>query len=96
MNPKALTEKDGYSYLTNKEAEMLDSEVYLQIALGLKSCKKLRDVCDLLHDIRLHERNKWVSALALLKKRIVEARFDEASYINYIIDECFKIKEGQR
>ena len=44
------------TYLTNDEMKMGRREVNLQIALGLKSCKTIKDVCDLLNDVRKHER----------------------------------------
>lgn len=49
--------KDGYSYLTDKEAEMSRQAVNMQIILGLQTCKTKGDVEGLLNDIRKHERS---------------------------------------
>ena len=42
---------------------MSEKEVNLQIALGLKSCNTLDDVCKLLNDVRLNERQKLLGEL---------------------------------
>ena len=50
-------------YLTEQEMNMSEKEVNLQIALGLKSCNTLDDVCKLLNDVRLNERQKLLGEL---------------------------------
>jgi len=45
------------AYLTNDEMKMGRREVNLQIALGLKSCEIIKEVCDLLNEVRRHERS---------------------------------------
>lgn len=46
------------NYLTEKETEMIEREVNLQIVLGLQSCKTKGDVFNLLNDIRTDERKR--------------------------------------
>ena len=98
--------KEKYNYLTSDEANMSNEEINLQISLGLQSCKTKKDVCDLLEDIRTHERQKWQSAVALLKKKINGnecGEFDEDAnfwcyrmeLIEKAIDECFQIQEQE-
>lgn len=49
--------KPKLNYLTGDEFENLSREdVNMQIALGLRSCKTLKDVTKLLDDIRAHEK----------------------------------------
>ena len=44
-------------YLTEEEFKKLSKdEVNMQIALGLRSCKTLGDVIELLQDVREHEK----------------------------------------
>ena len=64
--------KEKYNYLTSDEANMSNEGINLQISLGLQSCKTKKDVCDLLEDIRTHERQKCLLKIALLKKKIRE------------------------
>ncbi len=45
------------NYLTEAELELSREEVNLQIVLGLESCTTKEDVCQLLDDIRAHERH---------------------------------------
>ena len=63
---------EKYNYLTSDEANMSNEGINLQISLGLQSCKTKKDVCDLLEDIRTHERQKCLLKIALLKKKIRE------------------------
>ena len=45
------------NYLTDEEFKTLSrEEIDLQIALGLRSCKTLKDVTELLEDLRQHEK----------------------------------------
>ena len=50
-------------YLTEKETEMSDAEINLQVALGLRSCETLGDVCKLLDDVRVCERKRLLDDL---------------------------------
>lgn len=49
---------DDLNYLSEAELKFSRKEVNLQIALGLKTCKSVKDVCGLLDDIREHERRQ--------------------------------------
>jgi len=51
------------NYLTEKETKMSEQDVNLQVALGLRSCDTLGDVCKLLDDIRVSERKKLLEEL---------------------------------
>ena len=53
------------NYLTEQETKMTEKEVNLQVALGLKSCKTLDDVCQLLNDVRVYERLKLLEGLKI-------------------------------
>lgn len=56
------------NYLTDKELKSLSrDDANLQIALGLRSCKTLADVTELLQDVRVHE--KYLFKLFLEQKR---------------------------
>lgn len=46
-----------FNYLTEEEAKKFSrEEANLQIAIGIQTCKTREEVCNLLEDIRLHER----------------------------------------
>lgn len=69
MNKEWLTQKcQKPKYLTDEEMEMSTQDVNQQIALGVRSCKTIADVCSLLDDIRQHERRE------LLKEFETEAK----------------------
>ena len=90
--------KEKYNYLTSDEANMSNEGINLQISLGLQSCKTKKDVCDLLEDIRTHERQKCLLKIALAKKKINEVFNPDEMYwlkINEILDECFQIHEQE-
>ncbi len=66
-------------YLTTSELELSREEVNLQIALGLESCKTKEDVCELLEDVRAHERY-------LLRDFMKTKRYqDHPLYLRWII-----------
>jgi len=52
-----------YNYITEKELEIFGftrkgAKLFdMQIALGLKTCKTVEDVLELLQDVRQHERD---------------------------------------
>ena len=48
--------KTKYNYLTKKEAGMTRQEVNLHIIRELQSCKTKKEMCNLLNDIRQHEK----------------------------------------
>ena len=75
--------KEKYNYLTSDEANMSNERINLQISLGLQSCKTKKDVCDLLEDIRTHERQKCLLKIALAKKKIRELE-DYKGFVEHI------------
>ena len=94
--------KEKYNYLTSDEANMSNEGINLQISLGLQSCKTKKDVCDLLEDIRTHERQKCLLKIALAKSDMNKLlQFEKISKEGSagiklclsIIDECFQIQE---
>jgi len=94
--------KEKYNYLTSDEANMSNEGINLQISLGLQSCKTKKDVCDLLEDIRTHERQKCLLKIALAKKKMEDFcnknNIDDCGGMEEaieILDECFQIQEGQ-
>lgn len=63
---KWLEQKNSkLNYLTEKEMELPKDMVNLQFVLGLQSCKTKNDVCDLLEDLRQHERHVLLKELSL-------------------------------
>jgi len=48
--------KEKLNYLTPNDLTLTREEVNLQLTLGLQTCKTKKDVCDLLNDVRFHER----------------------------------------
>jgi len=51
------------TYLTQEEMKMEKEMVNLQVVLGLQSCKTRADVCELLEDLRQHERFLLIKGL---------------------------------
>jgi hypothetical protein len=49
-------QKKSFKYMSSSEAVMPPKWFDAQIALGLKSCKTIGEVCELLEDVRKHER----------------------------------------
>jgi|GEM_PF-5925568 hypothetical protein len=81
------------NYLTEQEFKSLYSEqIDLQIALGLKSCKTLKDVTELLHDVREHQ--KYLFKEWLIRKRqeregndFSKERFQTLAFYDNLLEE---------
>lgn len=54
-----------WHYVTDKEALFNPANFDLQIALGLRTCKTIQDVLNLLKDVRQHERIKVIKLMSL-------------------------------
>ncbi len=59
----------NWKYLTENDVKMSSDCVDLQIVFGLQSCKTKKDVLDLLHDVRQHERLQMANKISVSKSK---------------------------